>query len=210
MSKVTPARAPLRARKKAETRLNIVLHARALFDQKGYEATTIDEIADAANVHKQTVFRYFPCKEDIALVFRIDAFEEFKRSLLAEDRTESVILCWRNHVKHAAARVAKRGDFYRYTQLINSDARLYAASLRLEIKHEELIARALSEEAKTDPATDIHSRLLATLLIGGSRAVGRMLLDNNALDQTESASLAVVDFVIEKFPERAVSSSLRL
>lgn len=208
MPKDTPARPPLRARKKAETRLNIVQQARALFDQKGYEATTIDDIADAANVHKQTVFRYFPCKEDIALVFRIDAFEEFKQSLLAEDRTDSVIQCWRNHVKHAAARVAKRGDFYRYTQLINSDPRLHAASLRLEIKHEELIAHALSQEANIDPATDIHSRLLATLLIGGSRAVGRMILDNNALDQIESASLAVVDFVVEKFPERAAPPSL--
>lgn len=205
MSEVTTPRPPLRARKKAETRLNIVQQARDLFDRKGFDATTIDEIADAANVHKQTVFRYFPSKEDIALVFRIDAFEEFKQSLLAPDRTDSVIQCWRKHVKRAANRVAKRGDFYRYTQLINSDPRLHAASLRLEIKHEELIAHALSEEADVDPATDIHSRLLATLLVGGSRAVGRMMLDNNSLDQMESSSLAVVDFVIENFPDRAAA-----
>ncbi|PZQ58283.1 MAG: hypothetical protein DI570_18165 [Phenylobacterium zucineum] len=202
MAQASVARPPLRGRKKAQTRLNIVQRARELFDRKGFDATTIDEIADAADVHKQTVFRYFGSKEEIALVFRIDAFEEFKGSLLDPDRTVSVIQCWREHVKKAAARVAKRGDFYRYTQLIHSDPRLYAASLRLEIAHEELIARALSEEADVDPATDIHARLLATLLVGGSRAVGRMMLDNNSLDQMEQASLAVVDFAIENFPER--------
>jgi len=202
MGEATKARPPLRARKKAQTRSNIVQRARELFDRKGFDATTIDEIAEAADVHKQTVFRYFRSKEEIALVFRIDAFEEFKESLLDPDRTLSVIQCWREHVKKAAARVAKRGDFYRYTQLINSDARLHATSLRLEIMHEELIAKALSEEADVDPATDIHARLLATLLVGGSRAVGRMMLDNNSLDQMEEASLAVVDFAIENFPER--------
>lgn len=203
-------RPPLRARKKEETRTNIIACARDLFDKKGYEATTLEEIADAANVHKQTVLRYFATKEDIALVYRQIALEEFKSALLDPARKVSVIQCWRDHVVMTANRVAQRGDFFRYSELIHSDLKLFGASLRIEIMHEELIARALSEEAGVDPATDIYSRLVATTLIGGIRSIGRMIVENNLPNEDIVANtLAVVDFVIEKFPPRASAPKAR-
>lgn len=192
----------LRERKKAQTREAIIREARALFQRKGFEATTVEEIAEAANIHKQTVLRYFSSKEEIALAFRMEAFEELRRSLDDPGRTDSVITTWRRHVEWAAKRVARRGDFYWYAEFIESDPRLHAAALRLEILHEELLARAMSEEAGVDSSQDLHSRLLATLLVGGSRAAGRMILQNRAADRMEELSLAVVDFAIEHFPER--------
>ena len=57
----------LRERKKAKTRAAIQQHALRLFQVKGYTATTVEEIAEAAEVSPSTFFRYFPTKEDIIL-----------------------------------------------------------------------------------------------------------------------------------------------
>jgi AcrR family transcriptional regulator len=59
--------AGLRERKKARTRAAIREHGLRLFEQQGYASTTIDQIADAAEVSQSTFFRYFPTKEDLVL-----------------------------------------------------------------------------------------------------------------------------------------------
>jgi AcrR family transcriptional regulator len=55
----------LRERKKAETRLAISHIATNLFVERGFDAVTVAEVAEAANVSKMTVFNYFPRKEDL-------------------------------------------------------------------------------------------------------------------------------------------------
>ena len=54
-------------RKKARTRAAIREHAFRLFREQGYDATTVDQIAEAAEVSPSTFFRYFPTKEDVVL-----------------------------------------------------------------------------------------------------------------------------------------------
>jgi len=56
---------PLRERKKRRTRAEIADAAGVLFSRRGFEAVTVDEIARVAGVSKQTVFNYFPTKEDL-------------------------------------------------------------------------------------------------------------------------------------------------
>ena len=57
----------LRARKKAATEQAIIDAAMKLSAERGFAATTIDDIAAAAGIGRRTFFRYFPTKEDVVL-----------------------------------------------------------------------------------------------------------------------------------------------
>ena len=62
----------LRERKKAKTRALIQAEALRLFSERGYAETSVEEIAEAAEVSPRTVFRYFPTKADLVLYDTLD------------------------------------------------------------------------------------------------------------------------------------------
>ncbi|WP_329076375.1 TetR/AcrR family transcriptional regulator [Streptomyces niveus] len=66
----------LRERKKLKTRVAIREATYRLITDQGYEATTVEQIAAAAEVSPSTVFRYFPTKEDIVLTDEFDPVME--------------------------------------------------------------------------------------------------------------------------------------
>ncbi len=67
-----PPRPGLRERKKARTRSLIQEHALRLFCEQGYDETSIEQIAEAAEVSPSTVFRYFPTKPDLVIYDDLD------------------------------------------------------------------------------------------------------------------------------------------
>ncbi len=81
MNAGTTATLGLRERKKRKTRESIQREAMRLFQQQGYEETTIEQIAAAVEVSPSTFFNYFPTKEDVVLY---DAYDPMIASLLSE------------------------------------------------------------------------------------------------------------------------------
>jgi AcrR family transcriptional regulator len=58
----------LREQRRAETQRMIQAHAVRLFVERGYDGTTVNDVAEAAGVSPMTVYRHFPTKEDLVLV----------------------------------------------------------------------------------------------------------------------------------------------
>jgi AcrR family transcriptional regulator len=192
----------LRERKKKQTRRLILKAADELFHKKGFAAATLEEIAAKAGVHKQTVLRYFGSKDEIAVAFRQVAFHNFRKGLLDPNRSVGVLEYWRDFIEASASEVTRRGDVVRYTKLVESEPALIAASFKIHMQYEDLLAAELSREAGVDPKHDLYARLLAAFLTDGNLTVIRMMFSNDTLDRYVSTALSVVDFAIHKFPSR--------
>ncbi|BCB84582.1 TetR/AcrR family transcriptional regulator [Phytohabitans suffuscus] len=126
----SPARgSSLRERKKAKTRANIQQHALRLFRAQGYDATTIEQIAEAAEVSPSTVFRYFATKEDLVVADDTDLM--FVAALRTQDPALSPVRALRQAIRvtigavpSAEFRARRDRDF-----LIVTVPELWAASL---------------------------------------------------------------------------------
>ncbi|MCP9970969.1 TetR family transcriptional regulator [Actinomadura madurae] len=98
-----------RERKKQRTREALVDAAFTLFAEKGFDATTVEEIADAVDVSSRTFFRYFASKEDVALTFQ----EEQTRAVmaaLAERPPDEPIMTALRHTVVGIARACEAGE----------------------------------------------------------------------------------------------------
>jgi len=140
----------LRERKKARTRAAIRQHALRLFLAQGYGATTVEQIADAAEVSPATFFRYFPTKEDVVLQddFDIIALAEME----AQPPGLTPIAAFR------AAAIATRA------QLSPEDMHTFGTTIQLTMAVPEIRARALDEFVRT---TDQISAAIARR-VGGT------------------------------------------
>jgi AcrR family transcriptional regulator len=125
----------LRERKKARTRVSIREQALRLFREQGYQATTVEQIAAAAEVSPSTFFRYFPTKEDTVLQDDMDT-----RMLEAFARQPPEL------APLAAIRAALRETWASFTP---AEWEQIAEGGRLSMTVPEIRARAMNEFART-------------------------------------------------------------
>ncbi|MEU1403287.1 TetR/AcrR family transcriptional regulator [Streptomyces sp. NPDC005728] len=98
-----PPRLGLRERKKIKTRAAIRDATYALVAEQGYDATTVEQIAERAEVSPSTVFRYFPTKEDIVLT------DEYDEILLEELRTRPADESWADSLRYVMHKAVTSG-----------------------------------------------------------------------------------------------------
>ncbi|RJL22844.1 TetR/AcrR family transcriptional regulator [Bailinhaonella thermotolerans] len=119
----------LRERKKARTRALIQREALRLFREQGYAATTVEQIAEAAEVAPSTVFRYFPTKEDLVLM---DHFPPFVAALRAAPPELGPVEAVRAAMREtlAAQTPEEIAEGFEREKLMLTVPELWAASLR--------------------------------------------------------------------------------
>ncbi len=160
----------LRERKKQRTRDALVDAAFDLFQRKGFEATTIDEIAEAVELSPRTFFRYFESKEDVALTLLDKQFSAMYAAFTARPAHEPVLTA----LRHAVVEVMRACEggiegfdanrFTRTQQLMNDCPAIQARSLELCATRLDELAGHVANRMGVDPTTDPRPTLVAAVV----------------------------------------------
>jgi AcrR family transcriptional regulator len=185
-----PASAGRRERKKQLTREALTEAAFELFAEKGFEATTVEEIADAVDVSSRTFFRYFASKEDVALTFQEEQLEAVLVALVARPPDEPVVTALRRSVVDIA-KACEEGElgfdpsrFQCIQSMIASSPALMARSLEHSQKKQAALTRVIAERMGADPVVDLRPHVVAAMGVCCFRAVADMW-DNSSHPYSE-------------------------
>lgn len=191
----------LRERKKAQTRQEIVDAALALFEEKGFEETTIDDVAAAAQVSPRTVFRYFTSKED--LVF--NGQDEELRQVAALTREVAPSADPIGAILRATRQVlesspATSEQLVRSHRLVAKTPALRAFQGRIFQQVEELILGALAPAHATREEL-LRVRMLAAVYVAATNVATSSWIERGAKGQP-IAELELVETLLRRaFPE---------
>lgn len=164
----------LREQKKRETRQAISDHATQLFLQRGFDRTTIADIAAAARVAKMTVTNYFPRKEDLALDHHAEFVAGLARTVAHRQAGESAL----GAVRRAYLAALERRDPVigftgrDFARMVADSPTLVARLRDLHDQREEALARQLAAEVPGDP---VMARAVAAQLAAADRLLFRDL-----------------------------------
>ncbi|MFD5279827.1 TetR/AcrR family transcriptional regulator [Streptomyces rubrogriseus] len=158
----------LRAQRRAETQRTIQALAVRMFIERGYDATTVSDIAEAAGVSPMTVYRHFPTKEDLVLVDQNGPL--VAERIAATSAAQPLVRRISSALVEAAATLTgggrpddpATGDAFLLArlQLMISTPALRARHLDSQYALQQAIVDALGDEA-TDPDEAFRARAAA-------------------------------------------------
>ncbi|MGW6215951.1 TetR/AcrR family transcriptional regulator [Streptomyces sp. NPDC055109] len=156
----------LRERKKIKTRIAIREATYRLIEAQGYDATTVEQIAEAAEVSPSTVFRYFPTKEDIVLT---DEYDPLLEQELRERPADEPWFDSLRHVLHKA--IGLGGSEEPEVSRLRTRLMVEVPAVRSRMMESasvtgRLLSRAIAERVGRDPDS-LEVRVFAMSLIGG-------------------------------------------
>jgi AcrR family transcriptional regulator len=180
----------LRERKKRATRTAIHDAAMSLFADQGFAGTTIDEIAERADVSRATVFSYFPTKEDIVFGDAPSAIDTLASALRDRPSGTDVISCVRAWLGHLTGWIEP--GLVLQVRLMREVPTVGARRLGLHRDLEDVISEALVAELRFDrplAARLVASSLLTALSVIEETAAERMEHEDRPLRDTEINAL---------------------
>jgi AcrR family transcriptional regulator len=160
----------LRERKKAKTRSAIRETAMRLFEEQGYSATTVDQIAEEAEVSQSTFFRYFPTKEDVVLTDDYDPLmiAAIQRQAIDVHPIDAVIVAMTEVFGEMTA--DELAAEQRRQQIFANVPELRARVLQQTVMVVDMFAEVIAERQGL-PKDDFSSRVLAGAIVGAVLAV---------------------------------------
>ncbi|MBR8643513.1 TetR family transcriptional regulator [Streptomyces tuirus] len=162
----------LRERKKIKTRQAIRTATYALIEEQGYDATTVEQIAERAEVSPSTVFRYFPTKEDIVIT------DEWDPVMMAELRARPEDESWADVLKHVMRTaldlsLAEEPEVTRLRTRLGVEVPAVRARMMESMAATgRLLREALAERSGLDPDS-LELRVFAMSVMGGLMEVSQ-------------------------------------
>lgn len=158
----------LRERKRRETSERIIEKGLKLFVKNGYDATTLDAIAEAAGISRRTFFYYFKSKEDILLAARDSGFRQAIRpTLLDEPRDQTPIEAAQQCLIKLASRYESKESVI-FDRLMQSTEALRSRRESVFVDTERILLDAMCE-LWPSPARRDGLRLVAMVAMGTLR-----------------------------------------
>jgi AcrR family transcriptional regulator len=194
----------LRERKKLRTRRAIAGAALRLFDERGYEETTISDIAAAADVSPRTFFSYFPSKDDVVFAEMDERLADVRAGLAERPSGETPLATFRRVAEALLQAIAAEDGEYGAIQvsLIRERPSLQAQALKRLSDAEDGFVEVLREIA---PELDeVAAVTVIGVAFGGLRAAimycrGQRYSPERTREAAERA-LAIVERVLESIP----------
>ncbi len=166
----------LRAQKKELTRQAIVESALELFLSQGFDATTVDEIADVARISRRTFFRYFPSKEAVFFAHqeqRLQVFRAWLAEDVGEDEETPLWVVRRAFLRIARVYMEQRSRLVPLYVLAQTSRNLRGYDQQLDERWEQEVYRALCKGRESDKVRQNRARWTAGAMMGVSRALLR-------------------------------------
>jgi AcrR family transcriptional regulator len=201
-----------RERKKAKTRAALIEASQHLFAEQGYTETTLEQISAAADVRAQTLLRYFASKAELALAPLADPLSLLHDVLSDPQRSRNALDIWREYVTVEAAEVSSPSsktnvdyvhNLVEFRRWSDKDPALVAMFSDIDRRLRDSLSSALAAD-RDATASDLHSTLVAALLVAGRLAVYERWLDaspdaESLLDDQQ----AVIDYALRSLPRRS-------
>lgn len=191
---------PLREQRKQRSREALLKAASRLFACQGFQDTTLEEIAEQAGLHVQTLYRHFPNKAELAAAIDRRYFERFRDAF--QDRTTDTLTFWREWVEKAARRLTRDGGArYRHgLRNFYTQPSLSGTYLQTWNEYEEILADGLRRDfGELDAHQENLPLLVACMLWAGNRRAAYEWAKADGKRDLAADCVAVVDTVIDQF-----------
>jgi AcrR family transcriptional regulator len=178
----------LRERKRQQTRERLTRAAMALFLERGFEATTLDDIAAAADISRRSFFHYFASKEDVVFAWQEEITAALIAAVAARPSDESMLTAAENAIS-AMARQVDANEAIAMSCLKRDNPALRA---RDQVKYEKLeraLAEGLGKRAGTKASvkTEREARLVAMIATGAMRVGQEVWTSEGAHEKPEAS-----------------------
>ena len=186
----------LRERKKQRTRELIASSALELFGQRGYHATTVADIAVAAEISERTVFTYFATKEDILFADHAEFRERLGQALEQRAPGSSALDTLRDFVVENLSSIDESSRLR--WEIVSHDEHLLSHQRARQVELGDTIASAVAEEltAELGEADDFRLQLVTSTVIAAVMAVYEHRSSAGSRTKSRAQALAVIEEAI--------------
>ena len=190
----TLARPGLRERKKQQTRAKIERVALQLFAERGYDQTTLADIAEAADISPRTIFAYFESKEDILFCDEPSMYERLAQTLNDRPPGATTVDALREFISaidesDEQTKLRKR--------IIGANEGLRLSERGRSAAIEQLITESIAKDLGDIGPDDVRPRMIAASVTAAFSAVRDRLQEGSAEPISHEEALGILDEVIE-------------